>query len=85
MSLSEAQLQKVKDCPGLLKDPVSGAVLNTDQHALTAYRAKRQQALQVQTLTRRVEELDSKIDRLLAVIDAVVAVSSPQSESDSPK
>lgn len=58
----------VKDRPELIKDQATGAVLNTDQQGLAAYRARRQQIRDQQVLATRVADLERKIDLILAAL-----------------
>lgn len=66
-----ASILKVKDQPNLVKDQVSGAVLNIDHTALAAYHARRDAIRRQQTLETRVDAIESKLDRLIELMHAI--------------
>lgn len=49
------------DVNGLYKDEASGAVLNKDRSALTAYKQKKKQIQEFNTLKARVDELENRV------------------------
>ena len=59
--------------PGLLKDPKTGALLNNDMNALTAYKARRAQILnqknEAEDLRSRMIKLENVIGQLVARIE----------------
>jgi L-serine deaminase len=51
----------VKDHPGLVRDPVSGAILNTDNAALAAYKARKKQAVAIAAQTEEIANLKADV------------------------
>lgn len=60
----KSSLVKIEDSPDLLKDTVSGAVLNTNTKALAAYKAKRNYASKVDALEQKVNSIESNLREL---------------------
>ena len=54
---------------GLYKDSETGAVINKDKTALTAYKAKKQQSRLLKSLNSRVKILEDRIEYLESVIN----------------
>lgn len=71
----EPSLIKVEDSPDLLKDTVSGAVLNTNVKALAAYKAKRNYISKVDTLEQRVSSMESNLTEIKQLLIAALASS----------
>ncbi len=71
----EPSLIKVEDSPDLLKDTVSGAVLNTNVKALAAYKAKRNFISKVDTLEQRVSSMESSLTEIKQLLIAALASS----------
>lgn len=65
-----SHLVKVEGSSELLKDTVSGAVLNTNVTALAAYRAKRLQSSKLERLEEEVNELSKNVKELKELIIA---------------
>jgi hypothetical protein len=59
---------RVQGRPDLIKDQATGAVLNTDQQGLAAYRARRSHHRAQEQLAERVSNLERKLDLILAAI-----------------
>lgn len=68
-------LVKIQDSPDLLKDTVSGAVLNTNVKALAAYKAKRNFISKVDTLEQRVSSMESSLTEIKQLLIAALASS----------
>jgi hypothetical protein len=68
-------LIKIEDSPDLLKDTVSGAVLNTNVKALAAYKAKRNYISKVDTLEQRVSSMESNLTEIKQLLIAALASS----------
>ncbi len=68
-------LVKIQDSPDLLKDTVSGAVLNTNVKALAAYKAKRNYISKVDTLEERVSSMESNLTEIKQLLIAALASS----------
>jgi hypothetical protein len=68
-------LIKIEDSPDLLKDTVSGAVLNTNVKALAAYKAKRNFISKVDTLEQRVSSMESSLTEIKQLLIAALASS----------
>lgn len=68
-------LIKIQDSPDLLKDTVSGAVLNTNVKALAAYKAKRNYISKVDTLEQRVSSMESNLTEIKQLLIAALASS----------
>ena len=68
-------LVKIQDSPDLLKDTVSGAVLNTNVKALAAYKAKRNYISKVDTLEQRVSSMESSLTEIKQLLIAALASS----------
>lgn len=68
-------LIKIKESPDLLKDTVSGAVLNTNVKALAAYKAKRNFISKVDTLEQRVSSMESSLTEIKQLLIAALASS----------
>lgn len=64
---------KIEDAPDLVKDKVSGAVLNTNTRALEAYRRQREKLGKVDKLEMKVETLQQNINELKSLLVAVLA------------
>ncbi len=64
-------LIKIEDSPDLLKDTVSGAVLNTNVKALAAYKAKRNFISKVDTLEQRVSSMESSLTEIKQCINGL--------------
>lgn len=71
----EPSLIKVEDSPDLLKDTVSGAVLNTNVKALAAYKAKRNYVSKVDALEQKVNSIESNLRELKELLIATLASS----------
>ena len=61
-------LLKIENAPDLVKDTKSGAVLNTNTQALTAYRKQRDRAARVATLESKITKLEKDISELKALL-----------------
>jgi hypothetical protein len=70
---------KVKDAPGLYRDPNSNAILNLDQDAFTEYKKhkkaaeeqknrKAQMESRLNTLEKEVRELKTGMDKILEIL-----------------
>lgn len=68
-------LIKIQDSPDLLKDTVSGAVLNTNVKALAAYKAKRNYISKVDTLEQRINSVESSLTEIKQLLIAALASS----------
>jgi len=68
-------LIKIQDSPDLLKDTVSGAVLNTNVKALAAYKAKQNYISKVDTLEQRVSSMESNLTEIKQLLIAALASS----------
>ena len=60
------QIVPIKDQDALVRDNESGAVLNTDLHALKSYRAKRDRDRKMQKEFEQMKDDMSEIKSLLA-------------------
>ncbi len=62
-------LQKVEGHEGLLKDPVSGSIINIDNKSLSAAKAAKNRILsemkKTESLQERVDKLESLMQKLL--------------------
>jgi tetrahydromethanopterin S-methyltransferase subunit B len=59
---------KVKDNPDLVRDTESGAILNTNNEGLSAYKKRKKQQNRINNLEDKVESMDAKLDKLLEFI-----------------
>jgi hypothetical protein len=71
----EPSLIKVEDSPDLLKDTVSGAVLNTNVKALAAYKARQNYISKVDTLEQKVNSMESNLREIKELLIATLASS----------
>ncbi len=69
-------LIKIEDSPDLLKDTVSGAVLNTNVKALMAYKAKRNYISKVDNLEQRISSVESNLTEIKQLL--IAALASPE-------
>ena len=66
MSEEKPRIVPIKDQDALVRDNESGAVLNTDLHALKSYRAKRDRDRKMQKEFEQMKDDMSEIKSLLA-------------------
>ena len=63
------RLEKVKENPGLVRNSFSRAILNTDNQALSAYKAQKNKELKVtteiNTMKQDINELKTLMQRIL--------------------
>jgi hypothetical protein len=52
----------------IVKDPVSGALLNIDRSALEARRLKKRNALKVENLERDVNDIKSELEEIRSLL-----------------
>ncbi len=69
----ESSLIKIEDSPDLLKDTVSGAVLNTNVNALRAYKAKKAHS---SNLENKVNSMEKELKEIKELLLAVLTTSS---------
>ena len=66
------RLEKVKENPGLVRNSFSRAILNTDNQALSAYKAQKNKELKVtteiNTMKQDINELKTLMQRILEKI-----------------
>lgn len=62
--MKQPKLLAIEACPGFVKDTSTGAILNTDNGALSAYKARKRMMRQVEADKERIASLEEKIDRL---------------------
>lgn len=66
------QLPRAAEAPDFLLDKDVGAMLNTNENALAAYRKQREHARRNSVLALRVDVLESKLDTVLALLTQVL-------------
>lgn len=57
-------LYKVKDNPDLVRDSSSNAILNTNQTALEAYKARKKQMNKIQETADRMNKFDERLTNI---------------------
>lgn len=57
------------DEPGFIRDHLTGGLLNTDNEALAAYKARRNRTLQTE---QRLQSLEGKLDMILKILSEKV-------------
>jgi hypothetical protein len=60
-----SKLEKVKDEPNLVRDPFNKAILNTNNDALSAYKARRNKERKVETEINSLKQEMSDIKTLM--------------------
>jgi hypothetical protein len=55
---------KIEGHPGLLKDSVSGAILNNDKQAIEDYKSKKMAMQRAREAKNEVAELGERVDKL---------------------
>jgi hypothetical protein len=66
------KLVKVKDAEGFKRDVKTNAILNTDQQALMAYKAKKRQARDVEDLKNRMESLEDGMLNIQVLLEQLI-------------
>lgn len=64
----ERRLIKVQERPGIMKDPVSGALLNVDKKAIEAYREKKKILNEARQQSNEINNLRAEIEELRALV-----------------
>ena len=68
----EERLEKVRENPGLVRNSFSRAILNTDNEALSAYKAQKKKEMKVTTeinnIKQDINELKTLMQRILEKI-----------------
>jgi L-serine deaminase len=60
------------DVEGLVKDPVSGAVLNVNTNKLEAYRKQKQLALKASTANDRLDKVENDINDIKQMLQQLL-------------
>lgn len=63
---------KVKDSEGLVRDADSKAILNTDNMALMAYKAKKQKEAMINRIIEENSELKKEVSEIKALLEKLV-------------
>lgn len=59
-----AEYVKIENCPQYVKDTSSGAILNTDNNALSAYRTRKKMMKSIHTNEDRLTSLEAQMSRI---------------------
>lgn len=65
-------LLKVKDHPDVVKDDNTKALLITDNNALSAYRKRRDQHRQMETVCQEIDDIKKDISELKGMLTTVI-------------
>lgn len=57
-------MQTKTEIPGLYKDDATGALINKDNNALTAYKKRKEMDRRIQMIEKRLESLESLIEQM---------------------
>ena len=60
------------DREGLVKDSISGAVLNVDNAKLEAYKKQKQQAEQARASVERIDRMENDIDQIKSMLQELL-------------
>ena len=60
--------QRVRGSPGLIKDPKSGAIVNTDDNERRAFEMRRQQSRQIRMQTEQIASLEQRVAALERIV-----------------
>jgi TolA-binding protein len=68
-----SKLLQIQQHPGFVKDTESGAILNTDNDKLTAYKKQKKLMRAVATNEQRIEQLESDIHEMKGMLQLLVS------------
>lgn len=60
------------DIPDILRDKTSNALINTNNDALNAYKAKKQHMIQLLNTTEKVNKLESEMAEIKQLLQKIV-------------
>lgn len=60
------------DREGLVKDRISGAILNVDNAKLDAYKKQKQQAEQARASVERIDRMENDIDQIKSMLQELL-------------